>query len=84
MMPIGMFPGAITEVDPYESAIATDWLGVSHVIPIHFDTETQTNYLEWYKKELYKRNPDAKVIYLEAGVKYFISKGNNNNIIVEK
>ena len=45
MMPCGMFPGATTEMDPEESAIASDWLKLTTAIPIHFDPDTQADYV---------------------------------------
>lgn len=84
LMPVGMCPGGITELDPYESAIATDWLGVSYAIPVHFETETQSDYTEWYKKELNNRNPSIKVICLASGIMYYIGKSESGSIIIEK
>lgn len=83
LMPIGMCPGGITELDPYEAAVATDWLNVSYAIPVHFDAEMQSNNVEWYIKELNKRDSRIKVICLKPSIRYTIRKEENINIILE-
>jgi L-ascorbate metabolism protein UlaG (beta-lactamase superfamily) len=73
LMPVGMFPGASTEMNPMEAAIASTMMNFSLVIPIHYDPNTQQDYLEWFDREIKERNGDRmKVINMEAGARYEI------------
>lgn len=72
IIPIGMFPGAMTEMDPWEAAIATDWLNVSLAMPCHYDPDGQKDWPAWYVEEVHKRNPAIDVFVMDAGIDYEI------------
>ena len=72
MMPCGMFPGATTEMDPEEAAIATDWLRLTTAVPIHFDPDTQADYVERFKHAVKARDQRIDVIGMTAGKTYNI------------
>lgn len=74
MMPCGMFPGATTEMDPEESAIAATWLKLTTAIPIHFDPKTQADYTARFKKAVKQRDSRIDVILMEAGATYEIQR----------
>ena len=74
MMPCGMFPGATTEMDPEESAIAASWLKLTTAIPIHFDPDTQADYVDRFKKAVKAIDSRIDVIGMEAGVTYEIER----------
>ncbi|KJS23517.1 MAG: hypothetical protein VR72_01500 [Clostridiaceae bacterium BRH_c20a] len=70
LIPIGMFPGAITEMEPWEAAIAVSWLNPTVAIPIHYDKETQKEYPEIFKKEVKRLAPETQIITLNIGDQY--------------
>lgn len=74
MMPCGMFPGATTEMDPEEAAIASDWLRLTTAIPIHFDPESQADYVERFKAAVKARDQRIDVPGMKAGVTYEIQR----------
>lgn len=74
MMPCGMFPGATTEMDPEESAIAASWLKLTTAIPIHFDPDTQADYVDRFKKAVKAIDSRIDVIGMKAGVTYNIKR----------
>ena len=79
MMPCGMFPGATTEMDPEESAIAADWLRLTTAVPIHFDPETQAGYVERFKHAVKARDQRIDVIGMTAGMTYDICRVSPDN-----
>lgn len=53
-VPIGMFPGAVTEMEPWEAARATYWVMPRQCIPMHFDPITQADNPAIFREELAK------------------------------
>ena len=60
LTPIGMFPGAITEMDPREAAIATAMVGPEIAIPIHYDRVGQADYPEQFAHHLKTEAPASR------------------------
>lgn len=67
LTPIGMFPGAITEMDPWEAAIATAMVAPEVAIPIHYDRVNQADYPERFARHLATEASHVKVKVLEPG-----------------
>lgn len=84
LMPIGMFAGAVTEMDPHESSFATQWLGVKHVIPVHYDTVAQADYAEWFVREIKERDESITVHNMEFSVPYELTVNEEGEIWFEK
>ena len=83
LMPCGMFPGATTEMDPEEAAIAADWMRLTTAIPIHFDPDTQADYVERFEKAVHMRDSRIDVFGPTAGVRYDIIRLNGHNSRIE-
>lgn len=79
MMPCGMFPGATTEMDPEEAAVAADWMRLTTAIPIHFDPDTQADYVERFEKAVHARDSRIDVFGMTAGVCYDICRMSEHN-----
>ncbi len=85
LMPIGMFPGASTEMNPMEAAFASVWMNLSTAIPIHFDPDTQADYVEWFEREVKSRDLRIDVPHLEAGETYELMRVSpKSNFVVFK
>ena len=67
LIPIGKFPGAVTEMDPYEAAIAAKWLGVKLAIPMHWDFNEQEDFPDIFERELRGQSPECRVKVLKPG-----------------
>lgn len=67
LVPIGMFPGAMTEMDPEEASLAVSWVAPEIAIPMHFDPETQADFPVRFKHLVNKKSTRIKVVYLKAG-----------------
>lgn len=67
LTPIGMLPGAITEMDPWEAAIATAMVGPDIAIPIHYDRVGQADYSERFARHLGTEVPTVKVRAMQPG-----------------
>jgi L-ascorbate metabolism protein UlaG (beta-lactamase superfamily) len=67
LTPIGMFPGAITEMDPWEAAIATAMVGPEIVIPIHYDRMEQADFPDRFAQHLKTEAPHVQVRLMEPG-----------------
>ena len=67
LTPIGMFPGAITEMDPWEAAIATAMVGPEIAIPIHYDRVGQADYPERFARHLETEAPQVEVRAMQPG-----------------
>lgn len=67
LTPIGMFPGAITEMDPREAAIAVGMVGPEVAIPMHYDRETQADYPRQFAEHLKTEAPSVRVKTLDPG-----------------
>ncbi|HEX2987348.1 MAG TPA: MBL fold metallo-hydrolase [Chloroflexota bacterium] len=67
LTPIGMFPGAITEMDPWEAAIATGMVAPEIAIPIHYDRKTQEEYPRHFANHLATESPRTVVKALAPG-----------------
>lgn len=74
LLPIGMFRGAVTELEPEEAAIAADWVGANTVFPVHYDLSTQPDNPERLRRALAERgveidlriaNPGAEITFNE-------------------
>ena len=61
LTPIGMFPGAITEMDPWEAAIATAMVSPEVAIPVHYDRVNQADYPDRFARHLATEAPHVKV-----------------------
>ena len=83
MMPCGMFPGATTEMDPGEAAIASDWMRLTTVIPIHFDPESQADYPEKFHAAVKARDSRIDILTMEAGVTYSLRRLSKDNSRIE-
>jgi L-ascorbate metabolism protein UlaG (beta-lactamase superfamily) len=81
-MPIGMFPGASTEMNPMEAALASVWMNLSTAIPIHFDPDTQADYVDWFEREVKSKDKRIDVPHLEAGVAYEMKRVSEKNNFV--
>ena len=58
-------PVKIVELPPADAAIAADWLGVSHVLPVHYAPGDSA--AEDFRHELAQRGSDIDVVTLEFG-----------------
>jgi L-ascorbate metabolism protein UlaG (beta-lactamase superfamily) len=67
LTPIGMFPGAITEMDPWEAAIATAMVRPRIAVPIHYDRKTQADYPARFIQHLATEAPGTEVKVLAPG-----------------
>lgn len=67
LTPIGMFPGAITEMDPWEAAIATAMVSPEIAIPIHYDRVSQADYPEQFARHLATEAPHIQVKLMAPG-----------------
>lgn len=67
LTPIGMFPGALTEMDPREAAIATAMVAPEIVVPVHYDRVGQADYPERFRKHLETEAPHVQLRILEPG-----------------
>jgi len=67
LTPIGMFPGAITEMDPWEAAIATAMVRPRIAVPIHYDRKTQADYPARFAQHLATESPQTEVKVLAPG-----------------
>jgi L-ascorbate metabolism protein UlaG (beta-lactamase superfamily) len=67
LIPIGKFPGAITELDPYEASYAANWLGVDLAIPMHWDMDEQNDFPNIFIEEVRDRAPNCKVKVMKPG-----------------
>lgn len=67
LAPIGMFPGAITEMDPWEAAVAVSMVAPEVAIPIHYDRDGQRDYPERFAGHLRELAPKVQVRVLEPG-----------------
>ncbi len=67
LVPIGMFPGAVTEMDPWEAAIATGMVSPEIAVPIHYDRETQADYPGRFARHLWREAPTVQVKPLQPG-----------------
>ncbi len=67
LTPIGMFPGAITEMDPWEAAIATAMVRPRITVPIHYDRKTQAEYPARFAQHLATESPGTEVKILAPG-----------------
>lgn len=68
LLPIGMFRGAVTELEPEEAAIAADWLGADTVVPIHYDLSTQPHNPERLRRALAERGVEVDLRVENPGV----------------
>ena len=76
LMPIGMFKGAkLTEMQPWEAAIATSWLNVSLAIPVHYDLEDQADYPNQFRNAVHSHNDNIDVSVTEVGIPYLLQRG---------
>jgi L-ascorbate metabolism protein UlaG (beta-lactamase superfamily) len=67
LTPIGMYPGAITEMDPWEAAIATGMVAPEIAIPIHYDRKTQGEFPARFANHLSTESPRTVVKAMEPG-----------------
>lgn len=67
LVPIGMFPGAITEMDPREAAVAVGMVSPEIAIPIHYDRTNQRDYPERFAAHVKREAPNVLVRTLEPG-----------------
>ena len=67
LTPIGMFPGAITEMDPWEAAIATAMVRPRIAVPIHYDRKTQADFPIQFARHLATESPQTEVRVLAPG-----------------
>jgi L-ascorbate metabolism protein UlaG (beta-lactamase superfamily) len=59
----------LTELPPYEAAVATQWLKVKAVIPMHY----LGNEAEEFRKELSQHAPDVDLAIMKPGERLFFS-----------
>lgn len=83
MMPIGMFPGASTEMNPMEAALASVWMNLSAVIPIHYDPATQADFIPWFEREIKSHDRRINVLNMQAGATYGLVHTQNNGFRLE-
>ncbi len=55
LVPVGKFPGAVTEMEPWEAAQAAAWVNPALCIPMHWDPLTQGDYPALFASELRTR-----------------------------
>lgn len=79
LLPCGMFPGATTEMDPEEAAVAADWLKLTTAIPIHFDPKSQADYPSRFRDAVKARDSRIDVPEIEAGVCYKVCRISEEN-----
>lgn len=72
LVPIGMFPGAVTEMDPEEAALAVSWVRPSYAVPMHYDPDTQAHYTDVFEAKLAELAPEVEVLALSPGESYSI------------
>lgn len=68
LLPIGMFRGAVTELEPEEAAIAAEWIGADTVLPIHYDLVTQPDSPERLRRALTERGLEVDFRVEQPGV----------------
>ncbi len=78
MLPIGMFPGAITELNPEEAALVAKWLGVRMVIPIHYDRKEQADYPDRLQRALCDLQCGVRIHKMDPGDALTVSKADFN------
>lgn len=74
LIPIGMFPGAVVEMDPEEAALAVSWIKPKIVVPMHYDPVAQADFPVLFKNFLKEKAPEVQVIDLKPGEEMDISK----------
>jgi L-ascorbate metabolism protein UlaG (beta-lactamase superfamily) len=74
LLPVGMLPGAVTEMGPEEAAIAAEWIRPKVVVPIHYDIVGQKDYPDILKEHLAIRAPYIKMRKMEVDETMPISK----------
>lgn len=74
LLPVGMLPGAVTEMGPEEAAIAAEWIRPKVVVPIHYDIVNQKDYPDILREHLAVRAPYIKVRKMEVDETMPISK----------
>ncbi len=52
---IGMFPGAVTEMEPWEAAVAVSWVHPAICIPMHWDPVGQKGFPAQFREDLRDR-----------------------------
>lgn len=67
LTPIGMFPGALTNMDPREVAIATAMVAPEFVVPVHCDRVGQADYPARFGQHLKTEAPHVQVRILQPG-----------------
>jgi L-ascorbate metabolism protein UlaG (beta-lactamase superfamily) len=69
LVPIGMFPGGVVELNPYEAAVAISWLKPKKAIPMHYDRQTQSASPREFISQMRDLAPTIQVITLQPGDK---------------
>lgn len=65
LVPVGNAPGAYAPLQPSEAALATEWLDVDTVIPVHYLPDSTV--VDTFADELGDRDADATVAALDPG-----------------
>lgn len=58
-VPIGMFPGAVTEMEPWEAALAASWVHPRLCLPMHWDPVSQKDFPALFREELTVRTGEG-------------------------
>lgn len=72
-VPIGMFPGAVTEMEPWEAAIAASWVHPRLCIPMHYDPNTQGDFPALFAAEIAQRMGDERPLVCHMPFDHTIS-----------
>jgi L-ascorbate metabolism protein UlaG (beta-lactamase superfamily) len=65
LVPIGNAPGAYAPLPPEEAALATEWLNVETVIPVHYTPESTD--LETFQRAVGDKEVETTITQLEPG-----------------
>lgn len=67
LVPIGMFPGGVVELNPYEASLAVSWLKPKIAIPMHYDLQSHPHSPSEFISYVKDMAPSTKVIILQPG-----------------